>query len=174
MKISFSIFMMMFFVSAFGLEVSVSGTKNSYFTNKHVYNGFGCTGENSIPEIKWSGVPKETESMGLTIYDPDAPTGSGWWHWLVSDIPTTFLSLRTKNLKKILKKGAVESMTSYGKPGYGGPCPPKGDTPHRYVVTVYALKKKIKIKPETTPAIVGFMLNKNAIATATTTLLFGR
>ena len=78
------------------------------------------------------------------------------------------------NIEKAVKKGAIESITSYGKPGYGGPCPPIGDTPHRYVITVYALKEKVSINADTTPAIVGYKLNSKAIVKATATLLYGR
>ena len=65
------------------MEVTISGTKDSYFMKKHVYNGFGCRGKNMAPKIKWSGVPKEAKAIAITMYDPDAPTGAGWWHWLI-------------------------------------------------------------------------------------------
>ena len=104
------------------------------------------------------------------MYDPDAPTGSGWWHWLVFDLPTDTKELAAGagiiNSKK-LPKGAIQSPTNYGVPGFGGPCPPEGDAPHQYIITVYALSiDKLGLDETVNPAIVGYYLNKNTIAKA--------
>lgn len=113
---------------------------------------------------------KGTQSFAVTMYDPDAPTGSGWWHWLVFDLPanTRELPANAGNIAlKLSPTGSVQSVTDYGKPGYGGPCPPKGHGDHRYIITVYALKvKKLGLDAKTTPAIVGYYLNNNALAKA--------
>lgn len=163
----------LFATSAQALELSIDGTKDGYLTNTHVFNGFGCTGENQLPKLEWKGVPKGTKSIALTVYDPDAPTGGGWWHWVAFNLPADITSIDADKLGET--KGAVESITSFGKPGWGGPCPPEGDTPHRYVFTVYALKvDKLDLDANATPNLVGYMLNANSLATATATVLYGR
>ena len=97
--------------------------------DEQVFNGFGCTGGNISPALSWSGAPKDTKSFALSVYDPDAPTGSGFWHWVVFNIPPDVTSLpkNAGNLKAgEAPKGAVQSRTDFGVPGYGGPCPPQG------------------------------------------------
>src|ERR671918_511953 len=94
--------------------------------NKHVFSGFGCSGSNVSPELHWDGAPKETKSFAVTVYDPDAPTGSGWWHWLIFNIPPTVNKLPANAGKpdsKDVPVGSVQSITDFGQPGYGGPCP---------------------------------------------------
>src|ERR1700735_4847264 len=94
-----------------------------------VFNAFGCTGGNISPALSWSGAPKETKSFALSVYDPDAPTGSGFWHWVVFNIPPDITSLpkNAGNLKAgDAPKGAVQSRTDFGVPGYRGPRPPQG------------------------------------------------
>lgn len=143
---------------------------------KQVFNGFGCTGENISPALEWSGAPKDTKSFAITVYDPDAPTGSGWWHWTVVNIPATVTKIEegASNNKK-LPEGAVEGRTDYGKPGFGGACPPQGDKPHRYIFTVYALKTdKLDVNAESSGALVGFNLNANSLGKATFTVKYGR
>lgn len=102
------------------------------------------------------------------MYDPDAPTGSGFWHWLIFDIPsnTTELAANAGNIKlNIAPKGAIQSITDYGIKGFGWPCPPKGHGFHQYIITVYALKsEKLGLNENTNPAIVGFNLWNNVLA----------
>ena len=147
-------------------------------TEEHVYNGFGCNGQNVSPELQWSNAPKETKSFAVTVYDPDAPTGSGWWHWLIFNIPPTVNKLPAgagKPGSKDAPAGSVQSVTDFGQGGYGGPCPPAGDKPHRYIFTVYALKlDQIPLKNDASGAMVGFYLNQNAVAKASLTALYGR
>lgn len=143
---------------------------------KHVFNGFGCTGENISPALEWTGAPKDTKSFAITVYDPDAPTGSGWWHWTVANIPagTTKIEEGSSNNKK-LPEGSVEGRTDYGKPGFGGACPPPGHKPHRYIFTVYALKTdKLDVDSEGSGALYGFNINANTISKASFTVKFGR
>src|SRR5262245_41892497 len=86
--------------------------------------------------------PITKESFAVTLYDPDAPTGSGWWHWVVYNIPGSTTSLPAgagDPSSGLLPAGAAQGNTDFGTPGYGGPCPPQGDKPHRYIVTVFAL-----------------------------------
>ena len=147
--------------------------------SEQVFDSFGCTGQNVSPALEWSGAPKDTKSFALLVHDPDAPTGgAGWWHWLVYNIPggTTKLAKGAgKADGGALPPGAMNAVTDYGTAGYGGPCPPEGDKPHRYVFTLYALKvEKIDVPKGATASLVGFMVNSNAIAKASVTGMYGR
>lgn len=141
-----------------------------------VFNSFGCTGENISPELKWSGLPDGTQSIALTVYDPDAPTGSGWWHWLVFNMkPEVTGILAGASGTGKMPAGAIESITDYGSPGYGGACPPEGDKPHRYVFTLFALKTdSLPLDAKAMPAMVGYYLNQNIIEKSQVTLMYGR
>jgi Raf kinase inhibitor-like YbhB/YbcL family protein len=147
-------------------------------TIEQVYAGFGCTGKNVSPELKWVNAPKNAKSFAVTVYDPDAPTGSGWWHWVIFNIPADVAELKTgagDPQKKIAPAGSVQSVTDYGKPGFGGACPPVGDRPHRYVFTVFALDiPKLDLDEKAGAALVGFMLNQHAIAKASLIAYYGR
>jgi Raf kinase inhibitor-like YbhB/YbcL family protein len=145
---------------------------------KFEFDGFGCSGENKSPTLKWSGAPKDTKSFAVTVYDPDAPTGSGWWHWFVINIPANVTELPA-NAGAVgganLPKGASHVRIDYGVAGWGGVCPPEGDPPHRYVFTVHALgTDKLEIPPDATAALAGFMVNANTIAKASFTAKYGR
>jgi Raf kinase inhibitor-like YbhB/YbcL family protein len=146
--------------------------------NEQVFNGFGCTGSNVSPELKWEQAPKDAKSFAVTVYDPDAPTGSGWWHWVIFNIPPGITSLPAgagQSDGNSAPQGAVQSITDFGQPGYGGPCPPQGDKPHRYIVTVYALKvDQLPLKKEASGAMVGYYLNQNALGKASLTATYGR
>ena len=146
--------------------------------NEHVYNGFGCSGSNASPELRWERAPKGTKSFAVTVYDPDAPTGSGWWHWVIFNIPRDTTSLPAGAGKPDgggAPQGSIQSMTDFGQPGYGGPCPPPGDKPHRYVFTVYALKvDQIPLNKEASGAMAGFYLNQNVLGKASFTAKYGR
>ena len=136
------------------------------FTNRYFMNGFGYSGENISPQLFWQNAPVGTQSFAVTMYDKDAPTGSGFWHWVVFNIPanTTELPSNAGNIaKKLMPIGAVQSINDVGVNGYVGPAPPQGPS-HQYVITVYALKTKIDLKETSTPALVGFYLNSVALA----------
>jgi Raf kinase inhibitor-like YbhB/YbcL family protein len=147
-------------------------------TIKEAFNGFGCTGENTSPQLSWSNAPKDTKSFAVTMYDPDAPTGSGWWHWLVFDIPSTVneLAANAGNLNLNLgPKGAIQSTTNYGTQGYGGPCPPKDHGLHQYIITVHALKTKtLGLDKNANPATVGYYLWNNTLAKASIVMYYQR
>jgi Raf kinase inhibitor-like YbhB/YbcL family protein len=150
--------------------------RNGTFSGMQIYNGFGCTGKNMSPAVMWKGAPGGTRSFVLTLYDPDAPTGSGFWHWVVIDIPgaATSIPAGASGTAK-MPSGAVEMRTDFGTAGYGGPCPPTGDKPHRYIFTLFALKvDKLEVDPQATAAMVGFMTRANTISTATFTATYGR
>jgi hypothetical protein len=148
--------------------------------NEQVFKGFGCTGDNVSPAISWSGAPAATKSFAVTVYDPDAPTGSGWWHWVVYNIPAGTTSLAKgagDPAKKLAPEGAIQSRTDFGAPGYGGPCPPPGDKPHRYIVTVFAVdvdKLPDAKDDQASAALVGFDLHFHTLAKAALTGLYGR
>jgi Raf kinase inhibitor-like YbhB/YbcL family protein len=139
-------------------------------------HGFGCTGDNQSPHLKWSGAPAGTKSFAVTCYDPDAPTGSGFWHWLVVNIPpdVTELKLGAGSKGGALPKGALQTRTDYGFAGYGGPCPPQGDHPHRYLFTVFAVGDTLGVAEDTPAAQIGFNLHFKTLAKATIMGLFKR
>ncbi len=140
-------------------------------TKTQEFNGFGCSGENTSPQLSWINAPEGTKSFAITMYDPDAPTGSGWWHWLVFDIPANINELVSNagNIKlNLAPKGSIQSVTDYGSKGFGGPCPPKGHGWHKYEITVYALKTdKLGLDENTNAAVVGYYLSNNTLAKAT-------
>ena len=133
--------------------------------------GFGCGGGNKSPQLSWSGAPAGTKSFAVQCFDPDAPTGSGFWHWVVVNIPagTTELKLDAGNPNAgLLPKGALQTRTDFGKPGYGGPCPPEGHGPHRYQFTVFAVKEaSLPVNADTSAAVVGFYLHFNTLERTT-------
>ncbi|MCJ2164298.1 MULTISPECIES: YbhB/YbcL family Raf kinase inhibitor-like protein [unclassified Pseudodesulfovibrio] len=139
---------------------------------KHLLNGFGCTGENISPALQWQNPPAGTRSFAVTVYDPDAPTGSGWWHWVVFDIPKTATGLAEGGR---LPEGTVQSRTDFGAPGYGGACPPEHHGEHRYIFTVHALNvEKLDLGADSSAAMVGFFLNAHSLGSATLTARYGR
>ena len=165
--------------SASGFTLSSPEIKaNSTIPKRFEFNGFGCSGENKSPALKWSGAPKDTKSFAVTVYDPDAPTGSGWWHWVVIDIPSNVTELPAGTgvtNSSTLPKGAVQIRDDYGVAAWGGVCPPQGDKPHRYIFTVYALKAdKLDVPPDASAALTGFMIHANTLDKASFTAKYGR
>ncbi|MBM5781812.1 MAG: YbhB/YbcL family Raf kinase inhibitor-like protein [Pelagibacterales bacterium] len=151
------------------------GTK---ITNKYVFNGFGCSGKNISPEISWKNAPEGTKSFAITVYDPDAPTGSGWWHYLAVNIPVNYNSLPSNFGKKNSFKttdNILQIRNDFGIRNFGGPCPPQGDKPHRYIWTIHALSvEKLEISEDATAALAGFMINANSIAKANLEAFYSR
>jgi Raf kinase inhibitor-like YbhB/YbcL family protein len=146
--------------------------------DKASFNSFGCTGENESPPLEWANPPAGTKGFALLVHDPDAPTGSGWWHWVVYNIPADATSLPAGAGKadgKTLPKGAVQGNTDFGSPGYGGPCPPPGSGNHHYNFVLYALKvDKLELPANATPAMISFSAQANAIAKVKLTGLYQR
>jgi Raf kinase inhibitor-like YbhB/YbcL family protein len=152
---------------------------NGSISNKHVFKGFGCEGENISPALNWSGAPKGTKSFALLAHDPDAPTGgAGWWHWVVYNIPADATGMPQGAGTAdgaTLPKGSVQNKTDFGPPGWGGPCPPQGHGTHHYHLTLHALKTdKLEIPDGATASLVGFMVNANSIGKAKLTGVYGR
>lgn len=140
---------------------------------RHEFKGFGCTGGNLSPQLSWHNLPKDTKSIAVTAYDPDAPTGSGWWHWLVIDIPANVNGLPRGVDVAALKGRSIRN--DYGMTNFGGACPPPGHGMHRYQFTVWALPmEKLQVGADPSAAVVGYMLNQQALAKATLTATFHR
>src|SRR5580704_13576571 len=139
--------------------------------------GHGCSGGNKSPHLSWSGAPEGTKSFAITCYDPDAPTGSGFWHWLVVNIPANASEIAegAGSQGGNLPAGALQTRTDFGAPGYGGPCPPAGDHPHRYLFTVFAVKTEgLNVSADSSGAVVGFNLHFNTLAKAAIMGLYKR
>lgn len=132
---------------------------------KQVFNGFGCKGENISPQLSWENAPKGTKSFAITMYDKDAPTGSGWWHWLLFDIEKNATSIATNaSALHALPSKSIESKNDYGTVNFGGSCPPKGDKTHMYVTTIHALDvDKLGLDKNANPALVGYMINAHTL-----------
>ncbi len=149
-----------------------------YLQKAQVFNGFGCTGDNASPALKWGPLPQGTKSVAVTVFDPDAPTGSGWWHWLIYD-----LSAQTTGLpanagvegNAAMYGNASVGRNDFGSYGFGGACPPPGSEPHHYVFTVYALKvERLELPPTPSAAMISYSLRANSLATAQITALYRR
>lgn len=140
-----------------------------------VFQGFGCEGGDQSPALSWSGAPEGTKSFALTAYDPDAPTGSGWWHWNVVNISATETSITgDASTSDAMPEGALELTNDYGTVGFGGACPPPGEV-HRYQFTLHALgTERLDLPENASNALAGFMINANAIDTATITAVHTR
>jgi len=162
---------------AAALELGSPDVKNGgTLADAQVYSGFGCNGGNVSPALSWSGAPAVTRSFALTVYDPDAPTGSGWWHWVIFNLPPMTTSLpRGVGRTAEAPAGALQARNDFGTRDFGGACPPPGDPPHRYIFTIYALKvEKLEVPPDATAALVGYMINANQIGKASITARYGR
>jgi hypothetical protein len=167
--------------AASAAKLSVSSPEiapGKMISDEQVFSGFGCTGKNVSPALSWKGAPAGTKSFAVTVYDPDAPTGSGFWHWLVVNIPADAKGLAKSagDVKSgLAPKGSLQSRTDFGVPGWGGPCPPKGDKPHRYIFTVFAVDvDHLDVTADTSAAVVGFNLHFHTLAKGTLTGKYGR
>jgi Raf kinase inhibitor-like YbhB/YbcL family protein len=156
---------------------STDFTEGGTLANAQVFNEFGCKGGNVSPALAWKDAPAGTKSFALLVHDPDAPTGSGWWHWVVYDIPpgTTSLPAGAGDPKKgLMPAGVVQGRTDYGSVGYGGPCPPPG-APHRYNFKLYALKvARLEVPEGASAALIGFNVRAQALGEAQLTGMYGR
>ena len=137
-------------------------------------NGMGYSGANRSPHLAWDGVPDGTKSFAVTMYDPDAPTGSGWWHWIVVDLPASASELPAGagSGAASLPAPAYQTRTDFGTAGYGGAAPP-GQATHRYIFTVHALSvEKLDVTPDASGAYVGFNVHFNTLGKAELTVTF--
>lgn len=135
------------------------------------FNGFGCQGANKAPQLNWQDAPAGTQSFALTVYDPDAPTGSGWWHWQVYDLPAETKQLNADRLPQ----GVQQGPNDYGQYQFGGACPPQGHGAHRYQFRLHALKvNSLSIPEGASAALIGYMINANSIGVASLDALYRR
>lgn len=149
-----------------------------FMTKTHEFNGFGCTGEDLSPHLAWSNVPEGTKSFAITAYDPDAPTGSGWWHWQVVNIAKEVSELPKgagSAAGSAMPNGAVQIGNDYGVKAFGGACPPVGHGVHHYRFTVHALSvETLGLPADASGALAGYMINANTIASSTIEALYQR
>ncbi|HWV14815.1 MAG TPA: YbhB/YbcL family Raf kinase inhibitor-like protein [Cellvibrio sp.] len=141
------------------------------------FQGFGCSGRNLSPQLSWTGAPEGTEAFAISVYDPDAPTGSGWWHWQLVNIPKNVTSLTSGAgdlSKNLTPAGSTNVKNDYGVMGFGGACPPKGHGVHRYQFTVYALSKKLDLPEGASGALTGYMVRANSLGSSTIEALYKR
>jgi hypothetical protein len=157
--------------------VSPDVGKDNPIALDQVFNGFGCKGKNLSPALFWSGAPAGTQSFAIMVHDPDAPTGSGFWHWVVYNIPASEVSIPAEAgdvKKKGMPVGSVQGRNDYGTFGYGGPCPPPGK-PHHYHFRIFALKvPKLDVPSDATAALIGFAVNTNKLGEADLVGMYGR
>ena len=147
-------------------------------TDDHLYNGFGVSGGNLSPQLRWEGFPPETKSFAITCFDPDAPTGSGFWHWVLFDIPPDVTELPRgagSGSNEGLPKQAIHARSDFGSKDFGGAAPPEGHGLHRYIFAVHALDcDSLSLEADVPPAIVGFNLTFHTLARGLITPVYGR
>ncbi|WP_427893780.1 YbhB/YbcL family Raf kinase inhibitor-like protein [Kribbella sp. GL6] len=125
-------------------------------------------GGNTSPQLSWSGFPAETKAFVVTCFDPDAPIVSGFWHWVLVNLPATVTDLPTgAGTPERLDNGAFHVRNDFGSKAFGGAAPPAGDQVHRYYFVVHALDvEALDVDPDATPAVVGFNLAFHTLARA--------
>jgi Raf kinase inhibitor-like YbhB/YbcL family protein len=155
-----------------GFRLRVDGADaRGRLPTRFAYGHDGCPGRNDRPDLHWSDPPKGTRSFAVSVFDPDAPTGHGWWHWFVLNLPAGSRGIAGN---AALPAGAVELRNDYGETGWGGPCPPPGPA-HRYVFTVYALDvEALDVTASTTADDAQTAARAHALGQAQVTLTFGR
>jgi Raf kinase inhibitor-like YbhB/YbcL family protein len=141
---------------------------------EQVFNGMGCEGGNVSPQLDWSNAPEGTKSFAVTMFDPDVPSGSGWWHWLIYDIPANLEGLPA-DIAMEAPDGMKQGPNDAGYRVYGGACPPEGYGAHHYEITVFALGvDELPVPPDASAALIGVMLNMNALGKASITATYER
>jgi Raf kinase inhibitor-like YbhB/YbcL family protein len=176
-----SVLLLSISASAFAGPFTLSSddiSAGEFMTKKHEFNVFGCSGDDLSPHLKCSNAPQGTKSFAITAYDPDAPTGSGWWHWQVVNISKNVSEIATDagNTKQDLApQGSMQIANDYGSQGFGGACPPSGHGVHHYRFTIHALSvEKLELPEGASGALAGYMINANTIETSTIESLYQR
>jgi len=176
-----SILSLSFSASVFADTLTLSSqdiADGEFMAKTQEFNGFGCSGSDVSPHLKWSGAPKGTKSFAITAYDPDAPTGSGWWHWQVVNIPSNVMELSAgsgNTKKELTPEGSMQIVNDFGSRGFGGACPPPGHGVHHYRFTVHALSvDKLSLPEDASGALAGYMINSKTIESSTIESLYKR
>jgi Raf kinase inhibitor-like YbhB/YbcL family protein len=160
------------------MSITSNDIAHGEFMDKtHEADVFGGNGGNVSPHLAWSGAPSETLAYAVFCYDPDAPTGSGFWHWQLINIPASVTELATNagcSDSARIPTGSFQKTNDYGTVGFGGACPPEGHIAHRYQFTVYALSDYLDIPDGASSAVAGFMVNAHALASVTLEALYKR
>tara|TARA_B110000091_G_C13724270_1_gene436172 strand:+ start:448 stop:1005 length:558 start_codon:yes stop_codon:yes gene_type:complete len=153
-------------------------TQGEFMAKAQEFNGFGCSGDNVSPHLRWANAPQGTKSFAITAYDPDAPTGSGWWHWQVVNIPKNVTEIATGAggaNTDLAVQGSQQINNDYGDRAFGGACPPSGHGVHHYRFTVHALSvEKLELPDDASGALAGYMINANSIESSTIEALYKR
>ncbi|WP_325894878.1 YbhB/YbcL family Raf kinase inhibitor-like protein [Grimontia sp. NTOU-MAR1] len=167
-------------IALFSLITAVNGsamtltspqvTEGETLKKGQIFDGWGCKGNNHSPELKWMDPPEGTKSYAVTMYDPDAPTGSGWWHWVMINIPNDVQYLKLNAGEKgggQMPKGAQMQRNDFGFVGFGGACPPPNASKHNYQITVYALDvETLGVSADGSPALAGYNILQHRIGEA--------
>jgi len=154
------------------LTLSSTDIANGKFMAKaQEFQGFGCSGGNQSPQLSWSGAPAGTAAFAIMLHDPDAPTGSGWWHWQLVNIPKDVTSLAAG---AVAPAGSQQMNNDYGVKGFGGACPPPKHGVHRYQFTVHALSQKLELPENASGALTGYMVKAHSLASSTIEALYQR
>lgn len=156
---------------------SIDISQGELMSKAQEFTGFGCSGGNQSPALAWSGAPEGTVAFAILVHDPDAPTGSGWWHWQLLNIDKAIHSLPAgagDANGKLLPAGGIQIENDYGVAAFGGACPPEGHGIHRYQFTLHALSKKLDLPQDSSGALVGYMVQANSIASTTLEALYKR
>ncbi|OYZ97615.1 MAG: hypothetical protein B7X99_13755 [Rhizobiales bacterium 17-65-6] len=157
------------------MTLEMPGVRDGTLPDDQVLNAFGCEGLNLSPELVWSGAPAETQSYIITAYDPDAPTGSGLWHWSAFNIPASVnrLGEAAASPGGALPEGMIQARNDFSQNQYDGACPPPGST-HHYIFTVYAMPMAtLPLDATASAAMVGFFAHTGALASASVTVTYG-
>lgn len=154
------------------LTLSSTDIADGKFMDKaQEFQGFGCAGANKSPQLSWAGAPEGAVAYAIMVHDADAPTGSGWWHWQLVNIPKEVTSLPAG---AGAPAGSQQMNNDYGAKGYGGACPPPKHGVHRYRFTVHALSKKLELPENASGALTGYMVNAHSLASSTIEALYRR
>ena len=170
LAVSICMMTMLSFTAESMVITSPQVTEGASLNTQQVFNQWGCEGDNVSPELVWRDVPKGTKSFAVTMYDPDAPTGSGWWHWVMINIPANQTQLASdagNQSGENLPKGAQMQRNDFGFVGFGGACPPPNSAPHNYKITVYALDvDTLGVPADGSPALAGYYILQHRIGEA--------
>jgi len=160
--------------SALAVSLTLSSTdiaNGKFMAKAQEFQGFGCSGGNQSPQLSWSGAPAGTAAFAIMVHDPDAPTGSGWWHWQLVNIPKDVTSIAAGAMAPA---GSQQMNNDYGAKGFGGACPPPKHGVHRYQFTVHALSQKLELPENASGALTGYMVKAHSLASSTIEALYQR